>query len=112
MKNYLFLLFAVAMLFANCGDPQSSRSESSVNRPVSAATPCNQTTIDRETAIRIAKGDAVDNYKVSIYDIAAEERSDGWRIVFKLKNPDLTGGGPDYLIDKKTGRILNATYNK
>jgi hypothetical protein len=106
MEKCLYLLCGLAMLTVSCG-VGDRRNELSANQP-----PCKEVTIDKETAIRIAKGDAVDNYKVSIYDIIAEEQSDGWRIVFKLTDPGLRGGGPDYLVDKKTGKILNATYNK
>jgi hypothetical protein len=111
MEKFLCLLCGLAMISVSCG-VGDRRNELSANRPQETGTPCKEVTIDKETAIRIAKGDAVDNYKVSIYDIIAEEQSDGWRIVFKLTDPGLRGGGPDYLVDKKTGKILNATYNK
>lgn len=108
MKKARYLSFALVIFLANCGG--STKTEQGISRDT--GTPCKETAITKETAILIARGDAVDNYAVKIYDIIAEEQSDGWRIVFKLKDPGVHGAGPDYLIDKKTGKILNATYYK
>jgi len=108
MKTYLCLL-SVLLVLVNCGRRQTMEQTAS---PVKTSTPCQETVITKETATLIAKGDAVDNYQLSDYDITVEERPESWRIVFKLKDPGLVGGGPDYLIEKKTGKILKANYYK
>jgi hypothetical protein len=94
------------MFFAGCGGAGNS------SQSATTPTPCKEAAIEKETAILIAKGDAIENYTLSAYNIIAEEQPGGWRIVFELKDPGVKGGGPDYLIDKKTGKILHATYNK
>ena len=110
MKRIFALSYALVFL-ASCGHGREiPRGQSAT--PAELSGPCKESVISKETAVLIAKGDAVENYTLSVYDIIAEEKPDGWRIVFKLKDPGVRGGGPDYLIDKKTGKILKATYYK
>jgi hypothetical protein len=101
-----YVLCACALLLTACGGGQEEEQRRS------SPSPCVQATISKETAVFIAKGDAVDGYTLSDYNIVVQEQPKAWRVVFELKNPAWTGGGPDYLIDKETGKILNATYNK
>lgn len=103
-----FYLLCVPLLLANCGGLGTIEQTAS---PQSTGTPCKEA-VTKETAILIARGDAVDNYKLSDYNITVEDQPDAWRVVFKLKDPGMVGGGPDYLIDKKTGKILKAAYYK
>lgn len=104
MKLLFYVLCISVMLLMSCGMQKESQER--------ANTPCMETTISRETAVLIAKGDAIQSYTLSDYNIIVHEQPKAWRVVFDLKNPAWTGGGPDYLIDKKTGNVLNATYNK
>ena len=108
MKVY-FCLLCTLVLFANCG---RQRTIEQTRIPERTSTPCQETVITKETAILIAKGDACQDYKLSIYDIAVDERPDAWKVVFKLIDPGVFGGGPEYLIEKKTGKILKAAYFK
>lgn len=112
MKKYFCLACALLLLLVSCDGTQEKTKEQSANDSAAASTPCKETAISKETAILIAKGDAVEEYTLSVYDIIADEKPEAWRIVFKLKEAGVYGGGPDYLIDKKTGKILNATYYK
>ncbi len=113
MKNYFCTLCAFTILLVGCSSVQEKTNEQSANGREATSTPCEETSsINRETAILIAKGDAIEDYTLSVYNIIADEQPDTWRIVFRLKDPGVLGGGPDYLIDKKTGKILNATYYK
>ena len=73
---------------------------------------CKEVRISTDTAILIAKGDAAENYTLDRYDITVTDEPEGWRIVFKLKNTHAFGGGPEYLVDKTTGKILKAKYEK
>ncbi len=110
MKAYFCLLCALLFL-ANCAG--RGKSIEQTTNPEKTGTPCQETVISKETAILIAKGDALREYnKLSDYDITVEDQPNAWRIVFKLKDPGMVGGGPDYLIDKKTGKILKAAYYK
>jgi hypothetical protein len=106
MRRYFLFLCILAVLSLSC------RGLENKSKVQSTSCPCKETPISRETAILIAKGDAIENYTVSSYEIIADEQPGGWRIIFKLKDPGVTGGGPDYLIDKQTGKILHATYAK
>ena len=68
--------------------------------------------ISQDTAILIAKGDSCGNYAFEKYDIHVYDEQNAWHLVFELKDSALHGGGPDYRIDKETGKILQVTYYK
>lgn len=112
MKRCFYLLCAFTMLLVGCSGAQNKTKGQFENGRTQASPLCEKGAISRQTAILIAKGDAVENYTLSVYDIICDEQPEAWRIVFKLKDPGVHGGGPDYLIDKNTGKILNATYYK
>ena len=72
--------------------------------PSSVAFPCDQ-------ALQIARLDAEQVYRdLSPYRIVIALESDGWHIDYELKNPDLNGGGPHYVIDPGTGTIRSKVY--
>jgi hypothetical protein len=68
--------------------------------------------ISQDTAILIAKGDSCGNYAFEKYDIHVYDEQTAWHLVFELKDSGVHGGGPDYLIEKRTGKILHVTYYK
>jgi hypothetical protein len=106
MKILFYVVCACALLLTACG-----RGQEEAHRR-SSPLPCVQAAISKETAILIAKGDASQAYTLSAYNISTYEQPTTWRVVFDLREPGVDGGGPDYLIDKETGKILNATYYK
>ncbi len=72
-----------------------------------------QPNISREKALQIARGDAEKVYRdLSEYRIDSKLEQDGWHIDFELKDPDLDGGGPHYLIDPLNGRIVSKRYEQ
>jgi hypothetical protein len=62
--------------------------------------------IDRNRAISVAKEDAIKHGPIEDYDVVAFDEREFWHVVFSLKNKELAGGGPDYLIDKRTGKVV------
>ena len=65
---------------------------------------------DRDGAVAIAKKDAIAAYdSLAPYDLAVCELTKVWIVVYSLKE-GLNGGGPEYVIDKRTGRILDKKY--
>ena len=71
-----------------------------------------RTGISKEEAIKIAEKDAIAVYKsLKKYDLIVCELSRAWRIIYSLKEP-IHGGGPDYVIDKKTGQIIDKNYEQ
>jgi len=69
------------------------------------------TGISSDQALRIARLDAENAYRdLSIYRIGVSLEEEGWRIDYVLKDDDLQGGGPRYLIDARTGEILWKRY--
>jgi hypothetical protein len=67
--------------------------------------------IDKETAITIAKEDAQKAYgTLEMYNMHVCELNQTWRVIFELKDSSRDGGGPEYVIDKRTGIILHKTY--
>jgi hypothetical protein len=65
----------------------------------------------REEAIAIATKDAQKVYRsFEPYEIITVENRLTWHIRFTLKNKVLDGGGPEYFISKRTGRIKKKIY--
>jgi Zn-dependent metalloprotease len=68
--------------------------------------------ITRAQAVAIAMTEAKKVYQSpreleEAYVVEATLADDVWRVDFELKDPDANGGGPHYLIDAKTGRVLH-----
>lgn len=66
-------------------------------------------TCDR--ALAIARLDAEQVYRnLERFRILIALESDGWHIEYWLKDPNVQGGGPHYIIDAVTGSILSKKY--
>lgn len=77
--------------------------EETLQEPVAAS---------KEAAIAITKKDALAiSEKLERYSISACELPRTWFIMYALKEA-ATGGGKQYLIDKKTGRVLYKKYSQ
>ncbi|HBL61890.1 MAG TPA: hypothetical protein DDZ80_26810 [Cyanobacteria bacterium UBA8803] len=69
--------------------------------------------ISKEEALEIAKKDAQIAYRdLTIYEVNAEVKENNWYIDYELKNPDLHGGGPHYVISGSTGEIISKRYEQ
>ena len=67
--------------------------------------------VSADAALRIARLDAEQKYRdLSPYRIAIVFEDNHWRIDYELRNPNVQGGGPHYLIDAVTGVILSKRY--
>jgi len=63
--------------------------------------------------LQSAQSDAERAYRdLSAYRITLEHHPDGWHIDYELKDPQLNGGGPHYVIDAFTGAILRKRYEQ
>ncbi|MCA1618126.1 MAG: hypothetical protein LC795_02185 [Acidobacteria bacterium] len=75
-------------------------------------TVASNTGIDKKAAIRITDADAesvyssVDRFKKTACELPAV-----WRIIYELGD-GASGGGPDYVVDKRTGAILYKKYSQ
>ena len=66
--------------------------------------------VSREDALAIARRDAIEAYSsLESYEITVCELSRVWRVVYSLRS-GLDGGGPEYLIDTRTGQIVDKKY--
>jgi uncharacterized membrane protein YkoI len=66
-----------------------------------------------DQALSIAQADAVKAYRdLSIYRIELVLEADGWHVDYHLKDKQLKGGGPHYVIDAGTGAILSKRYEQ
>lgn len=64
-----------------------------------------------DEALRIARSDAERVYReLHLFRIEITLEADGWHIDYELKNPNLNGGGPHYVIDATTGAIVSKKY--
>jgi len=69
--------------------------------------------ISREAALKIARRDAKkESVPLVGYEVVALEEASAWRVVFRLKDKRLNGGGPKYLINKATGEIVERKYTQ
>ncbi len=78
-----------------------------------SAIPPSQPIIPCDQVLRIARLDAEQTYRdLSPYRISLAMEADGWHVDYELKNPNFNGGGPHYLIDPMTGKILFKKYDQ
>jgi uncharacterized membrane protein YkoI len=72
-----------------------------------------ETTISCDEALKIARTDAESAYRdLSIYRIEISLEENGWLVDYELKDPQLQGGGPHYVIDVRTGEVLSKRYEQ
>ena len=66
-----------------------------------------------DQALRIAREDAEKAYRdLSRYHIRLALESDGWHVDYELKDPNVRGGGPHYIIDQANGAIVSKRYEQ
>ena len=69
--------------------------------------------ITSDEAMRIARLDAEPVYgDLTGYSITVCYGQDGWHVDYELTEPLVAGGGPHYVIDGTTGRILSKRYDQ
>ena len=75
--------------------------------------PEKQSLIASDQALQIARLDAEKRYKdLTCYRILLALESDGWHVDYELKDPNLNGGGPHYVLDAVTGAIVSKRYEQ
>ena len=110
MKKYILASWIFAVLFVQCSKERRALWGQNTGDN-QGRTAQEITMIDKEKAVSIAKEDAIKAYGLlDDYNIILCEQTHVWRVIFELKDPGLNGGGPEYVIDKKTGRILHKRY--
>ena len=69
--------------------------------------------ISRTEALDIAHTDAKRVYRdLSGYRVSARLEEDGWHVDYELESSELQGGGPHYVIDSFSGRLLAKRYEQ
>jgi hypothetical protein len=69
--------------------------------------------INKEKALEIANENAVKFYSdLSVYDVVARLEDDNWHIDYILKDKNLDGGGPHYIISAITGEIADMRFEQ
>ena len=77
------------------------------------STSARQPSISRDQALQIARADAEKIYRdLSGYRVDLKLEHDGWHVDYELKDPELDGGGPHYVIDPVSGKILSKRYEQ
>lgn len=67
--------------------------------------------IGGDEALQIARADAERVYReLHLYRIEIMLETDGWHIDYELKDTQMNGGGPHYVIDATTGEIVAKRY--
>jgi hypothetical protein len=82
---------------------------------MSIASPTNsdQPQIASDQALQIARMDAEQAYRdLTRYRICTTLEADGWHIDYELKDADLNGGGPHYVIEPVGGAIIARRYEQ
>ena len=66
-----------------------------------------------DQALAIAQADAARAYRDLLpYRIQLVLEADGWHVDYDLKDPNLKGGGPHYIIDARSGAIVSKRYEQ
>jgi hypothetical protein len=69
--------------------------------------------ITSDQALRIARQDAERIYHdLSPYRASVSLEQDGWHVDYELKDLQVQGGGPRYVIDPEDGAILAKQYEQ
>jgi hypothetical protein len=70
--------------------------------------------IPADQALKAARSDAEQAYRddLSGYRVCLSLEKDGWHVDYELKAPHSAGGGPHYIIDATTGKILAKRYEQ
>ncbi len=69
--------------------------------------------ITREKALKIANDDASLIYSdLTPYEIESRLENGNWVIDYEIKDPNVVGGGPHYIISGITGKILLFRYDQ
>jgi hypothetical protein len=75
--------------------------------------PSTLSSLPGEQVLTIAQSDAARVYgDLSMYRIHLALEPDGWHVDYELKNPELKGGGPHYVIDAGNGAIISKRYEQ
>src|SRR5437763_17182857 len=75
------------------------------------ATPGSDPTFPCDQALQIARLDAEKVYRdLFRFRIEIVLEAGGWHINYILKNPQMNGGGPHYIIDATSGAIVSKMY--
>ena len=107
MRKYALIIPVGLILISSCNKEDTVHDKSN-NINVQQNTTPTPPTVTRESAIELARRDALkEGEDLELYEIIAIEQTDNWRVVFKIKDKNLNGGGPKYLIDKNTGEIIS-----
>jgi len=70
-------------------------------------------TLPAERALGIALADALAVYgDLSAYRIGVAIEADGWHVDYELKDLRTRGGGPQYIIDHASGKIISKRYEQ
>ncbi len=80
---------------------------------INLTNPPKGTAIASDEALRIARLEAEKAYRdLSGYRATVVLEPDGWHVDYELKNPNLNGGGPHFIIDPADGRIIWKRYEQ
>lgn len=113
MKICVPALWICTMCFVSCGRVERAPNKQTIRDSKARAASQKADMVSQEAAISIAKADANQVYRsLEQYNIVTYKEAKMWRVIFELKDPGLDGGGPEYLIDKETGKILHKAYYK
>lgn len=81
--------------------------------PISGAEPVKRVAVTSDEALRIARLDGEKAYRdLSDYRVVVVMEADGWHVDYQLKDPNLNGGGPHFVIDPSDGRIVWKRYDQ
>lgn len=81
--------------------------------PISTTSPPKKPAIASDEALRIARLEAEKAYRdLSDFRVIVALERDGWHVDYELKNPNLNGGGPHFVIDAADGRVLWRRYEQ
>lgn len=104
-KNIIYIFVPIFLLCCNYKNKNQSKTMNKEEKPIMV--------VNKEKAIEVSKKDALMVYgDITMYDIKAKLENGNWIIDYILKNEQLVGGGPHYVISATTGEILEYRYEQ
>jgi hypothetical protein len=81
--------------------------------PIGGIEPVKRVVITSDEALRIARLDGETAYgDLSAFQITLTYQQDGWHVDYEFADVLMAGGGPHYVIDGTTGRIVSKRYEQ
>jgi hypothetical protein len=114
MKNILpVITFITVTICASCNSGETQKNYDNECKKSELNNGDHTNIISRDSILKIAEANAKTAYRdLSIYTVKAELKDEKWYVDYEITDPQMTGGGPHYIISARTGIIDSCRYEQ